>query len=107
MLLTVLAYKSFSFPPDPDCFRIIVAEDSIDAISSLLVHNSHKIVGNSIATLLQLDSTETHSAIFSIANRKKVAIYQNSSNTTLRNLATIFLETARNVDVPSTSFQSA
>lgn len=92
---------------DPDCQQILLNENGIDAISSLLTHSSHKIVENSIATLLQIDSIDTHATIFSVPNRTKVATYQKSSNSTLQNLATVFLETARNVAVPSTSRQAS
>lgn len=87
---------------EPECHRIIVSANGIETISSLLTHHSSKVVENSIATLLQLDSVETHSVIFSVANRSKVATYQKSPNIPLQNLATIFLETARNVSRPST-----
>lgn len=73
-----------------------MTENGIEAISSLLTHNSSKVVENCIATLLQLDSPETHSAIFSVANRSKVATYQKSPNIPLQNLVEVFLETARN-----------
>lgn len=92
---------------DSKCYRIIVDENGIEAITNLLTHSSSKIVENSIATLLQLDSAETHSTIFSVPNRTKVATYQKSTNNILKNLATIFLETARNDQLPSTSSQSA
>lgn len=97
----------FFYLPDPNCYRIVIDEGGIDSISSLLTHTSHKVVENSIATLLQLDSIETHSTIFSVPNRTKVAVYQKSSNITLKNLAIIFLETARNAALQPNSSKSS
>lgn len=79
---------------DPECHQIIITSEGIAATSLLLHHNSDKIVENAIATLLQLDSIETHSSIFSTLNQVKVQSFKNSTNKTLRNLATIFLEEA-------------
>lgn len=88
---------------DSDCYRIIIDENGIDAIASLLTHSSSNVVKNSIATLLQLDSAETHSTIFTVPNRTKVATFQKSPNIPLQNLANIFLETARNVNLQASS----
>lgn len=89
-------HKNFIFfiCTDPECHQIIITADGIVAISTLLQNDSHKIIENALTTLLQLDTTETHSSIFAAANQTKVQILQNSTNKTLRNLATIFLEEA-------------
>lgn len=84
----------FSFCTEPECHQIIVGADGIAAISALLQHDSSKIVENAIATLLQLDTIEIHSSIFSTSNQSIARNCQNSTHTTLRNLATIFLEEA-------------
>lgn len=91
---------------DPECHQMIVAENGIEAIVSLLNHSSSKVIENSIATLLQLDSAETHSTIFSALNRSKIKPHQQSSSPVLRNLAQIFLETDQHVDLPSCSTNS-
>lgn len=77
---------------DAECHQIITTSGGIAAISALLHHNSEKIVENAIATLLQLDTIETHTSVFSTSNRSKVQTFKNSTNKTLCNLATIFLE---------------
>lgn len=97
----------FNLFPDEECRRLIVTEDGIQAIVSLLDHDSHRIIEDSIATLLLLDSTETHSSIFSAYNQSKVEKHKNSSNPVLRNWAQVFLETDQNVNLPSTSSHSS
>lgn len=91
---TIYSKIIFSISIEPECHQIIIAADGIVAISTLLHHDSHKIVENALATLLQLDTIGTHSSIFAAANQTRVQSLQNSTNKSLRNLATIFLEEA-------------
>lgn len=77
--------------PDPTSFDIIINQGGIETISSLLNHESNKIVENSISTLIQLDRTDTHPRIFATSNVAKIVALKQSPHPIIRNLSNLFL----------------
>lgn len=53
---------------------------------------------NALATLIQLDRSETHSQIFSSNNIKAIERHRSSNNAVLRNLVSLFNDTAKHAD---------
>lgn len=84
--------------PDPTFSSEIVAQNGIQTLSSLLSHSSDQIVQNIIATLLQLDTADLHSQIFTTSNRRCISVHRSSKNPILHNLATVFAECAQYAD---------
>lgn len=80
---------------DQECYQTIINQGVIDKISTLLSHKSNKILENSAATLLQLNTPDTYSKVFTSSNieRLKELTIEESTNPVLRNLANIFIET--------------
>lgn len=82
----------FLFISEPQIRQTILAKNGIERISSLLSHGCEDIVQKSLATLIQLDSSEVHAIIFNEKNISIAKKYIDSSFIPLKNLSNSFIQ---------------
>lgn len=79
---------------ESECQRRILSLEGIQKISLVLKHPSVTCACDAIATLLQINSSETAPLIFTAGNVATVQQLRETEDIPLRNFVTIYLEAA-------------